>query len=263
MKSIFPIDKGDSDVIIPAALLLDFGGVIAEAPPRQDRRDALVHAVHKTVKGAVSPDRIATDLAAASHAYAKWRDEAADRERPTEISQTYLWYDLVAGSWPAPAREEVRRSAAELSRIWAHRPGWRVRPGIRRALATATAARLAVAVVSNTLSGAAHRAFLDANGLSAAIREQIYSDEVGVRKPSPEPLTQAAARLGVRVGQCWFVGDSTHRDILCARRAGAGAAILMLSRRTRSEPPLEGMVPDATVDDGHGLTALLTEALGR
>lgn len=250
-------------MINPAALLLDFGGVIVEAPPRQDRRDDLVRAVHRAVNGAVSPDRIAADLSAASDAYAKWRDEAAARERPTEISQTYLWHDLVAGSWPAPAREAVRRSAAELSRIWAHRPGWRVRPGIRQALATATAAKLPVAVVSNTLSGAAHRAFLRAGGLSADIREQIYSDEVGVRKPSPEPLTQAAARLGVQVGQCWFVGDSLHRDILCARRAGAGAAILMLSRRTLSEPPLDGVAPDATVDDGHGLTILLAEALSR
>lgn len=253
--------KGILDVIIPTGLLLDFGGVIVEAPPRQDGRDALALAVHSVVNGAVTPDRIVADLSAASDAYARWREVAAARERPAEISQTHLWHDLVAGGWPAPAREAVRRSAAELSRIWAHQPGWRVRPGIREVLSTARTAGLPVAVVSNTLSGAAHRAFLQASGLSKDIREQIYSDEVGIRKPSPEPLTQAAARLGVRIGRCWFVGDSRHRDIVGARRAGAGAAILMLSRRTMSEPPLESVVPDATVDDGHGLTTLLTDAL--
>lgn len=238
-------------VIAPHALLLDFGGVIAEAPPRKGIPDRLVNAVHAAVQGTVSRDRITTGLVSATAAYATWRDSMS-----TEVPRAHLWEELVAGDWPDPARRAVGRHAEELSRIWVHRPGWQVRPGIRRCLATAAAAGLPVAVVSNTMSAAAHRGFLDEVGLSRLLEVQIYSDELRIRKPDPEPIRQAAARLGVPPELCWFVGDSLHRDILCARRA-AGAAILMRSHRTAAEPPLPTLTPDATVDDGRGLNDLM------
>jgi len=236
-------------VIKPQALLLDFGGVIAEAPPQSDISDRLINAVHRVVQGAVDRGRIAAALTAASGTYAKWRDT-----QTTEIPHEHLWAGIVAPDWPETARQAVRREAGELSRIWAHRVGWQVRPGIPECLA----AGLPVAVVSNTLSGAAHRDFLDQAGLSPLIAAQVYSDEIGLRKPDPGPAAEGAARLGVPVGRCWFVGDSMRRDIACARRAGTGAAILMRSRRTATESPPPGVTPDATIDDGYGLIALLS-----
>ncbi|MCM0678884.1 HAD family hydrolase, partial [Micromonospora phytophila] len=119
---------------------------------------------------------------------------------------------------------------------------------------------LPMAVVSNTLCGAAHRDFLAAAGLAGLFVAQFYSDEAGVRKPNPELAHRAARAVGVPVGGCWFVGDSLHRDVVCARRAGVGATILMRSPRTDRDGPLPGVVPDAVVEDGHGLVALLERA---
>jgi beta-phosphoglucomutase-like phosphatase (HAD superfamily) len=117
-----------------------------------------------------------------------------------------------------------------------------------------------VAVVSNTLCGAAHRDFLARAGLDGLFATQVYSDEVGVRKPNPEMARLAARRLQVAIEDCWFVGDSPVRDLACARRAGVSTAILMRARRTAGEQALGGHTADATIDDGHGLLALIDAA---
>ena len=78
-----------------------------------------------------------------------------------------------------------------------------------------------------------------------------------MRKPNPEMIWRAAAALKVPVRQCWFVGDSRQRDIVCARRADAGTAILMRSPRTDREDPAAFPQPDAEVADGFGLRDLL------
>ncbi len=242
----------------PHALLLDFGGVIADAPPQAPAPPELVHRLYELVDGAVPVDRIAADLVDGARAYAVWRDDVSGEQRPMELGHVRVWSDFVTPRWPAPAREAVRRESTPLSYAWTWRPQWAVRPGIAEALDAAAAGGMPVAVVSNTLCGAAHRDFLAGAGLADRFAAQLYSDEAGVRKPNPELAWRAAGALGVPIGDCWFVGDSTVRDIACARRAGAGAAVLMRSARTDRDRPLPGIAPDATVDDGHGLHALLS-----
>ena len=117
-----------------------------------------------------------------------------------------------------------------------------------------------MAVVSNTLCGAAHRDFLAAAGLSGLFVAEFYSDEAGLRKPNPRFARLAAEAIGVSVGECWFVGDSVHRDVACARRAGTAAAVLMRSPRTDREEPHPELRPDARIEDGHGLLALLRDS---
>jgi FMN phosphatase YigB (HAD superfamily) len=112
-------------------------------------------------------------------------------------------------------------------------------------------------VVSNTLSGAAHRDFLAKAGVGGLFAAQIYSDEAGVRKPNPQMIWSATHELGVPAQGCWFVGDSRRRDVLCARRAEVAAAVLMRSPRTDREDPAGWPEPDAVVPDGFGVRELL------
>ncbi|TWJ26319.1 HAD superfamily hydrolase (TIGR01549 family) [Micromonospora endolithica] len=171
-----------------------------------------------------------------------------------------MWADFVTGSWPPAARAAVEREATPLAYAWTWRPEWTVRPGVPAALRAAADAGLPMAVASNTFCGAAHRDFLAAAGLGELFAAQIYSDEAGVRKPNPELLLRAARSVDVPVGQCWFVGDSVHRDVACARRAGAGGMVLMRSPRTDREPAHPELAPDVVVEDGHGLLVLLRQA---
>ncbi|MEU4567569.1 HAD family hydrolase [Micromonospora sp. NPDC023956] len=247
----------------PSGLLIDFGGVLADAPRRPDAPPELVRRLSRLVGDAVPAGQIARDLGDGVRAYAVWRDEVGRDGDPVELGHAQMWNEFVTRTWPAAARAAVEREATPLAYALTWREQWAVRPGIPEALRAAADAGLPMAVASNTLCGAAHRDFLTAAGLSGLFAAQLYSDEAGPRKPNPELAHRASQAIGVPVGQCWFIGDSVHRDIVCARRAGARAAILMRSPRTDREPPLPEVVPDAVVDDGHGLLALLHRARGR
>lgn len=241
----------------PRALLLDFGGVIADAPSLPPAPPEVVQRVHQLVDGALPTDRIIQAMTDGDRAYARWRDKVSDQDRPVEISHVQLWDDFITADWPEPARAAVRREATALCYAMTWRPKWTVLPGIPEVLRRAAERGWPVAIVSNTLCGAAHRDFLDQAGISDLFAVQLYSDEIGVRKPNPEMAWRAAAEIGVPVEQCWFVGDSPMRDVGCARRAGAGAMVLIRSGRTARETEIVSDVADATVDDGHGLLELL------
>lgn len=134
---------------------------------------------------------------------------------------------------------------------------WQVRAGMAELLVDAHTRGLPMAVVSNTTCGAPHREFLDRVELGDRFVAQFYSDEEGVRKPNPELARRAAAALDVNAGDCWFVGDTISRDVLVARRAATGAAILMRSRRVERPPHPDGVTPDAVVADPVELHRLL------
>jgi FMN phosphatase YigB (HAD superfamily) len=240
----------------PVALLLDFGGVLADAPPQRTAPPELVLRIYNLTRSALTPGQIQRSLTEGAAAYARWRDE----DEPDELPPAEVWERFVIGDWPRPAQAAVRASVGKLSYEWARRNGWALRPGIPETLHGAVRAGLPIAVVSNTLCGAAHRDFLAKAGVGKLFGAQIYSDEAGVRKPNPQMIWNATDELGVPPAGCWFVGDSRPRDLVCARRADVAAAILMHSPRT--EPPGQWPEPDATVDDGFGLRDLL-EPYGR
>ncbi|MET8197125.1 HAD family hydrolase [Micromonospora sp. NPDC005222] len=246
----------------PKALLLDFGGVLVDAPPQPLAPPALIDQVFRLVAGTVPIQQIAADVSEGARAYARWRDDIGSTDEPTELPHSQVWADFVTRSWPQPARDAVEREATSLAYAWTWRAQWEVRPGIPEALQAASDAGLPLAVVSNTLCGAAHRDFLASAGLSHLFAAEFYSDEAGPRKPNPRLALLAADAIGVPMGACWFIGDTLGRDIACARRAGAQAAILMRSPRTDREPLHEGLRPDARIEDGYGLLALLRRTWG-
>ena len=232
----------------PGAILLDFGGVLADAPPQRTAPPGLVLRIFNLIKGTLQPGEIQRSLTDGATAYAAWRDE----DWPDELSQGEVWERFILPGWPPAAKVPVRGAVRKLSYEWAWRDNWCLRPGIPEVLHAAADAGIPLAVVSNTLSGAAHRDFLDKSRLGDLFAVQIYSDEAGVRKPNPQMIWNATDELGLDPSACWFVGDTPRRDIVCGRRAGIGRAILMPSPRTTP-----GASPDDTVEDGFGLLRLL------
>ncbi len=251
----------------PRALLLDFGGVIADGRQPPGWRGALVAAVNDVLVGAgLAPVPAEVVLAPLDgddrRSDLSWQAAAG----PTQPDHETFWGDVIAAEWPPAARQAVVRHATALSRRLVEEKygrSWRLRPGMVELLDDARRRGLPVAVVSNTPCGAAHRDFLDRVGLTGHFAAQFYSDEEGVRKPNPEFALRAVAAVGVRPGECWFVGDTVSRDVLVARRAGLGAAVLMRSLRRERLPHPDGAEPDAVVDDPVGLHDLLRASLGR
>jgi FMN phosphatase YigB (HAD superfamily) len=240
----------------PGALLLDFGGVLADAPPQRAAPPELVLRIYNLIKGVLAPGEIQRSLTEGAAAYARWRDE----DHPDELSQAEVWERFILTGWPPAAQVPVRGAVARLSYDWTWRHNWALRPGIPEVLATAADAGIPLAVVSNTLAGAAPRDFLAKAGVGHLFGAQIYSAEAGVRKPNPQMIWNATDELGVPPQTCWFVGDSRRRDLVCARRADVARAILMRSPRTAGEDAGRWPSPDAVVDDGFGLRDLLLAA---
>lgn len=235
----------------PRALLLDFGGVIVDSPHDEPEPAVtrVVARVKELIGGLLTEEEIASELKRAD----VLRDEMRAKSH-IEVGHEKLWGELVADLWPDDAREKVVAHAGELTYLWALRPRWRLVDGIWELLDHTVGTGLPVAVVSNTRCGQAHREALDRFGLTGAFAVQIYSDEIGFCKPHPELIRAAARELDVPVSTCWMVGDQPAKDIACARRAGAGGAILMGDR------PAAGEEPDARVANGHELLALLSSS---
>jgi N-acetyl-D-muramate 6-phosphate phosphatase len=94
----------------------------------------------------------------------------------------------------------------------------RLFPGFEQVLATLEAHALPWGVITNK-AGWLTEPLLDALGLRARAACVVSGDTLKVRKPHPDPLLLAAARIGVAAADCVYVGDAL-RDVQAARAAG-------------------------------------------
>jgi phosphoglycolate phosphatase len=94
----------------------------------------------------------------------------------------------------------------------------RVFPGVREGLVRMRTAGLRLACVTNK----AERftlPLLARTGLAGLLDTVVTSDQVGARKPRPEPFEEACRRLGVPARDAVVIGDSEN-DALAGRAAG-------------------------------------------
>lgn len=259
-----------SGLIRPQALLVDFGGVIVETRNRPNwQRRMAEHVLDEFSSAGVSLngltlEDIERDIRAGGKADSKWKDAMSRPFAPTELRYEQFWVDFVAGDWPAPPRDFVGRNARELCRVMGEiKQERKTREGFIEVLDAAEGSGIPVVIVSNTLMGVVHRDYLDQVGLTERFAEQIYSDEVRVRKPNPEMIHRGAQAVGLTAEQCWYVGDNFDRDVLCGARARVGGNILMEARSTYDLPYDLPVTADAIVADPWGLLDLLEKATNR
>lgn len=94
-------------------------------------------------------------------------------------------------------------------------------PGVRETLASLAGEGLALAVVTNK-PHAATMEILDALGFTKLFAAVIGGDSLARRKPDPDPVRAALARIGVAPSAALMVGDNYH-DIEAAHAAGVRA----------------------------------------
>jgi N-acetyl-D-muramate 6-phosphate phosphatase len=134
-----------------------------------------------------------------------------------------------------------------------------VRPaqdGAREMLEGVAELGLPTALICNTLSANGTRRLVRDHGFAGLLSVELYSDEQGLRKPNPAIFTLALRALDLAPEQVWYVGDKLDRDVLAARRAGLGAAILMTSNDT-TERAATGLAPDVVLSDPRELLDLV------
>jgi aryl-alcohol dehydrogenase-like predicted oxidoreductase/FMN phosphatase YigB (HAD superfamily) len=244
----------------PQALLLDFGGVIVDGPVSPTwPADVATILIKVLADAGVTPLLHYAAVSEALVAADRAADVSALDDRKNKQSSPTFWRTVV-DAWPASAQQVVLEHADRLSRCVAELKFarmWQVRPGIADLLMLAVELGMPMAIVSNAISGAVHREFLDASGLAGYFATQVYSDEQGVKKPDPELVWRATAALGISSEDCWFVGDMRSRDVLSARRARCGAAILIPSARIERPPYPESSDPDLVLNSPSDLCVVL------
>src|SRR5690349_19069891 len=104
----------------PVALLLDFGGVLADAPAQRTAPPELVLRLYNLTGGALAPGEIQLALTRGAEEYKRWRD----LDEPDELPQSEVWERFVIGGWPRLAQAAVRTSVAKLSYDWTWRHNW-------------------------------------------------------------------------------------------------------------------------------------------
>jgi len=224
----------------PRALLLDADGVVFAPMVHRDTIRVLTEqVVRRLTTAAIEHDvdrvrgALEHGLRAISERDAALRHRRVPREVPAETVAAVLTAEL-----DADARSALLRDAAALSgdldaALWQRDP----RPQAVEAIAVAHSRGIPVALIGDAPPGHRRRALLSAGSLSPMVAAQVFSEEVGVRRPHPRSIEVAAALLGVHPVDAWYVGSHPHRDLLAARRAGVGHVITV-----RDEPDVATLV---------------------
>ena len=245
----------------PAGMLLDFGGVIIETTKRPTGRDEMVthlDGLLQRVGLSVDPGALRGSLDAGLAGLKAWKNASSRRQHPRELTHREIVGDFLASELPPAARAVLVGQAAEvLETMGALISDHHLRPSIPELIAECQARRIRLGVVSNAHSGRHHRAILDRLGLADFFAVQVYSDEVGIRKPHPGMIELAAQALGVPVDQCWYVGDTQDRDLVAGRRAGVGAVLITRTRHTDNPPFTVTETADGVYDTPEGVLATL------
>ena len=143
--------------------------------------------------------------------------------------------------------EEVERL------FWRTSMSWQPEPGVEKVLHSLQDRGIPMGIVSNAeFSGRTLWWEVERQGLAGYFRFLISSAEYWVRKPHPLLLQTAAAKLGLKPSDVWYVGNTPQADIAGAHNAGMGAVWY-----NRVEAPLDGPAPHAEVKSWHEFLNLI------
>ncbi|WP_250448374.1 HAD-IA family hydrolase, partial [Actinotalea sp. C106] len=223
--------------------------------------------LHGTLAGAghdVAPARLAESLTAGLASLKHWKHAMSRTQAPRELTHRELWEDFLLADQPEAVRATAAGDGAGLMAVLngllSHH---QVRPGVLELLTLADQLGVPVGIVSNAHSGRAHRDLMRHHGLAHLVAVQLYSDEVGIRKPHPDMIRRAATALGTAPEHCWYVGDTRDRDLVAGRRAGVGAVVLTRSKHTDSPPFAVQEIADLVLETPEGLVPLLAASRPR
>jgi putative hydrolase of the HAD superfamily len=206
------------------AVVFDLFGTLVYEFPRSDWDDWLA-----TTAAVLEADPDAFDRA--------WAATAIDRQtgRAGDIEENLKTVAARAGAWPSDAQvAEALEARAELYRKW-----FVPRPGAEEVLRALRERRVPTALIS--MCAPDTPALWHASPLAGLVDVEIFSCEVGLRKPEPEIYLLACERLGVEPARCLYVGDGAYAELSGAASVGMHAVLI----RDPAEAHVEALRPEA------------------
>lgn len=210
------------------AILFDWGGTLIDYPASNARPDDHALCVRSAYDCLVADGLLdeATPWTRFQPVY--MAETLALIQRAADIHQEHSFLERFANTFTrlelaAPAEGALDRVIEALSTaLVAH---CRPMPGAAELLA-GLAGRLPIAVVSNFPHRPVVEATLAAAGFDVHLDAVVVSADIGLSKPHPEIYRVAAAKLGVAVEDCLFVGDEPLADVVGPSRLGCTTALL-------------------------------------
>jgi putative hydrolase of the HAD superfamily len=180
--------------------------------------------------------------------HAAWAATAIERQtgRAGDIEENLRTVAARAGAWPSDAQiAEVLEVRATLYRTW-----FVPRPGAEAVLRELADRGMPTALIS--MCAPDTPALWRATPLAGLIDVEVFSCEVGLRKPDPEIYLAATARLGVDPADCLYVGDGSYAELSGATAVGMHAVLI----RDPAEADVEALRPEAEEWDGPAIENL-------
>lgn len=238
-----------NDLEPPKAVFLDFGGVLTDVSRRDAGfADVAVHIFELLSNCGVSLELedIEAHVRAGSRAFEQWKRSQSRLAAPMEPTASEFW-EFVTSDWPRRARAAVDAHATALcERFEAATVARPAKPGAVELLQGLRQLGLRTALICNTLSGSGTRQLMRDHGFAGLLTLELYSDEQRLRKPNPGLFSLALTAFDLTPKEVWYVGDKLDRDVLAAKRAGLGGAILM-APQTLIDDDMPGLAPDLVV----------------
>jgi putative hydrolase of the HAD superfamily len=185
---------------------------------------------------------------------AAWQATGIERQtgRLGDVEENLRTVAARAGAWPTDAQiTEVLGARAEMYRKW-----FVPRPGAEEVLARLRADGHRLGMISMCAPDAP--AMWRASPLEGTVDVEVFSCDVGLRKPDPEIYLLATERLGVAPQACLYVGDGSYRELSGA--AAVGMRPVLIHDPAEEAEMLRPEVEDwegTTIDDLRRIPALL------
>jgi REG-2-like HAD superfamily hydrolase len=202
------------------AIMFDAGGTLIDVRPSKQEIFARILSEHDLH---AKPEKIAVSMAKADR---QLDTEFAEMDGKDEPRFWQRYDDLVLAD--LGIKSHLKEISKDLSRsfqeIMQKTESWTEYPDVRPALERLRRRDFKVGVVSNA-TDLLNKVFQNLD-LSRYFDFVIISDEVGVRKPSPEIFMMAAEEAGTSPSRSLYLGDKPAVDIKGATRAGMNAILV-------------------------------------
>ena len=221
------------------AVLFDMGGTLRSSVKKDESlRLGPVGEIIDLLNADIAPDGLASLLSKRSWAYVHWA-----RETLIELNERELWTKWMLPDWPV---DQISELAIPLNQLWRKATGERiVFPESKEVVLKLFRRGYRLRLVSNTISSLETPQLLAELELTGCFETVILSCVVGMRKPDPAIMLEAARRMGIKTENCAYVGDRLNRDVEASRKAGFSTVVI---RRNENFKKHQAKYPDLIAD---------------
>ena len=227
------------------AILFDMGGTLRGSDKKDEASKLeIVRKIIELLDADASPEEFTELLTERTKAYRRWAKETL-----VDVPELELWTKWMLPDWPA---EQIRGLAMQLNDLWRSATGDRiVFPETKEIVLELFRRGYRLGLVSNTVSSVETPRLLESLEITGCFETVVLSCVVGMRKPDPAILLEAARRMEIDPGKCVYIGNLLHRDVLPSREAGFAKVIILRDPEnfTAHQAKYPELIADAYVDN--------------